>query len=178
MIRIAGILTGAALAIAVLIVTFGIPQFVSDHDGTNTEPIILPLNRDAATQTAANVPVQETLSPAVTAEEQQPAAESAGVAEQATAASNATVAGDDPEDGANTGEEDARHWYAFWSPFRSQLAADGFVTQLQRVTGLDYRVVRIRNGVFEVAFAYADDDEIQANLSRISAATGLELPEG
>ena len=49
--------------------------------------------------------------------------------------------------------------------------------QLQRVTGLDYRVVKIKPGVYEVAFAYSDDDEIVLNLSQISAATGLNLPE-
>jgi hypothetical protein len=52
------------------------------------------------------------------------------------------------------------------------------VDQLQRVTGLDYRVVKIKPGVYEVAFAYADDDEITVNLSQITAATGLQLPEG
>jgi hypothetical protein len=69
-------------------------------------------------------------------------------------------------------------WYAFWSPFRSEIAANGFVDQLQRVTGLDYRVVKVKPGVYEVAFAYEDDQEITANLSQISAATGLRLPEG
>ena len=68
-------------------------------------------------------------------------------------------------------------WYAFWSPFRSEVAANGFVDQLQRVTGLDYRVVKVKTGVYEVAFAYEDDQDITANLSQISAATGLRLPE-
>ncbi|HSM29059.1 MAG TPA: hypothetical protein VK854_00030, partial [Woeseiaceae bacterium] len=68
-------------------------------------------------------------------------------------------------------------WYAFWSPFRSEVAANGFVDQLQRVTGLDYRVVKVKPGVYEVAFAYEDDQDITANLSQISAATGLQLPE-
>ena len=67
-------------------------------------------------------------------------------------------------------------WYAFWSPFRSEIAATGFVAQLQRVTGIDYRVVKVEPGVYEVAFAYSEDDEITNNLSQISAATGLELP--
>jgi hypothetical protein len=51
------------------------------------------------------------------------------------------------------------------------------VKQLQRVTGLDYRVVKLEPGVYEVAFAYADDAEIDGYLSTISAATGLDLPE-
>jgi hypothetical protein len=73
--------------------------------------------------------------------------------------------------------ETMQQWYAFWSPFRSEVAAAGFVDQLQRVTGLDYRVVKIKPGVYEVAFAYRSDDEITVNLSQISAATGLNLSE-
>jgi type II secretory pathway pseudopilin PulG len=66
-------------------------------------------------------------------------------------------------------------WYSFWSPFRSELAATGFVSQLEKVTGIDYRVVKVQNGVYEVAFAYNDDTERHAKLSEISAATGLDL---
>ncbi|NNC76399.1 MAG: hypothetical protein HKN77_00465 [Woeseiaceae bacterium] len=73
--------------------------------------------------------------------------------------------------------DDAQSWYAFWSPFRSELAANGFVAQLQSVTGLDYRVVRLKPGVYEVAFAYSDDNDITANLTQITAATGLDLPQ-
>jgi hypothetical protein len=69
------------------------------------------------------------------------------------------------------------HWYAFWSPFRSELAANGFVSQLQRTTGMDYRVVRLKPGVYEVAFLYAGEDDIETKLVAISAATGLEMPD-
>jgi hypothetical protein len=68
-------------------------------------------------------------------------------------------------------------WYAFWNPFRSQIAANGFVSQLEKVTGLDYRVVKTRTGVYEVAFAYADDAERRDKLAQISEATGLDLPD-
>ena len=68
-------------------------------------------------------------------------------------------------------------WYSFWNPFRSEIAANGFVAQLERVTGLDYRVVRVETGVYEVAFAYYDDEERRSKLSQIAAATGLELPD-
>jgi hypothetical protein len=68
-------------------------------------------------------------------------------------------------------------WYSFWNPFRSEIAANGFVSQLEKVTGLDYRVVRIKTGIYEVAFAYNDDDERRKKLSQISAATGLDLPD-
>ena len=73
--------------------------------------------------------------------------------------------------------DDALSWYSFWNPFRSEIAANGFVSQLERVTGIDYRVVKVDTGVYEVAFAYADDDERRTKLSQISTATGLELPE-
>jgi hypothetical protein len=68
-------------------------------------------------------------------------------------------------------------WYSFWNPFRSEIAARGFVSQLERVTGIDYRVVKVEAGVYEVAFAYYDDAERSTKLSQISAATGLELPD-
>ena len=69
------------------------------------------------------------------------------------------------------------HWYSFWNPFRSEIAASGFVSQLERVTGIDYRVVKVDTGVYEVAFAYSDDAERRIKLSQISAATGLDLPD-
>lgn len=68
-------------------------------------------------------------------------------------------------------------WFSFWNPFRSEIAANGFVSQLERVTGIDYRVVKVKTGVYEVAFAYNDDGERRDKLSQISAATGLELPD-
>ena len=68
-------------------------------------------------------------------------------------------------------------WYSFWNPFRSEIAASGFVSRLEKVTGLDYRVVKVKTGVYEVAFAYGDDDERRGKLSLISAATGLDLPD-
>lgn len=70
---------------------------------------------------------------------------------------------------------DELQWYSFWNPFRSQIAASGFVSQLEKVTGLEYRVVKVKTGVYEVAFAYSDDMERRTKLSRISAATGLDL---
>ena len=69
------------------------------------------------------------------------------------------------------------NWYAFWSPFRSELAANGFVSKLQESTGIDYRVVKIKTGLYEVAFAYSDDEDIQDKLARISAATGLDMSD-
>jgi hypothetical protein len=68
-------------------------------------------------------------------------------------------------------------WHAFWNPFRSRIAAEGFVGQLEKVTGLDYRVIKIETGVYEVAFGYEDDAEREDKMSLIASATGLDLPQ-
>jgi hypothetical protein len=70
-----------------------------------------------------------------------------------------------------------QRWYEFWNPFRSEIAAQGFVSQLEKVTGLDYRIIKVATGVYQVEFAYSSDDERRMKLSRISAATGLDLPQ-
>jgi hypothetical protein len=79
----------------------------------------------------------------------------------------------------NPGPEEIieENWYAFWSPFRSEIAAQGFVSKLQETTGIDYRVVKVKTGVYEVAFAYVDDADIQDKLARISNATGLNMTD-
>ena len=86
-----------------------------------------------------------------------------------------------PEPGTATAiddppENDLR-WHSFWNPFRSEIAANGFVGQLEKVTGLDYRIVKIKAGVYEVTFAYENDTERRTKLSQIASATGLDLPE-
>ena len=68
-------------------------------------------------------------------------------------------------------------WHSFWSPFHSQIAANGFIGQLEAVTGYDYRVVKIETGVYEVTFSYVDEAERRDKLSVIASATGLELPD-
>ena len=70
----------------------------------------------------------------------------------------------------------SENWYAFWVSFRSELAATGFIAQLQRTTGLDYRVLKQEPGVYAVAFAYSSAADIQSKLTAISTATGLEMP--
>ncbi len=72
----------------------------------------------------------------------------------------------------------SQNWFAFWSPFRSEIAADGFISELQRTTGLDYRVVKLKPGVYEVAFAYSDPLDRDTKLDRIAAATGLDMSGG
>jgi len=173
MMRLLGVLVGSALAIAALVVFVGIPEFTTEPAIVeNSAVITLPMRSPAAAPapTEAEPPAPQPVATAT------PAGTPAEVAAPPPSAQSVT----DPEppaaaDAARPADEDLQ-WYAFWSPFRSEIAANGFVDQLQRVTGLDYRVVKVKTGVYEVAFAYADDDEITANLSQISAATGLQLP--
>jgi hypothetical protein len=162
MMRLLGVLVGSALAVAALVVFVGIPEFTTESSVAERTLITLPMRSDPPPQEPdPEAPQQET--PAA-ASIPPPTDPPAPAATETTA--NATEAPPAPR------------WYAFWSPFRSEIAANGFIDQLQRVTGLDYRVVKVKPGAYEVAFAYDDDQDISINLSQISAATGLQLPEG
>ena len=172
MIRLIGILTGAAIAVACLIVVLGLPKFAAPE--AMTPAITQPLKE----------PVYESPS--------EPEEEPSAIAETetevliepqilVTAAPELLPKGGvlEPADEIGPIQEPVdQHWYAFWSPFRSEIAANGFVSQLQRNTGLDYRVVKLKPGVYEVAFAYSDDSDIQDKLTQISSATGLDLSGG
>ena len=195
MIRLLGVLVGSALAVAALVVFVGIPQFTTEANVAQKPVITLPIRPEA-------VPAEPPAQPVARADDRGDGdraadtsdAEPAG--EESVATASASPPGEPPQatrpDEASAAITQAAadpnvespfavhgpepmHWYSFWSPFRSEIAAQGFVEQLQSVTGLDYRVVKVRTGTYEVAFAYGDDDEITANLSQISAATGLDL---
>jgi hypothetical protein len=172
-----GILTGSAIALGLLIVVLGIPELAS---GPALEaPPTMPATEmpSVASSAVAEVLRKE---PDSSAPQQaaEPAASHLSEPEpEATIAppvaiTEAVAPITEPLPAVATG------WFAFWSPFRSELAATGFVSELQRTTGLDYRVVKLKPGVYEVAFAYSDENDIQDKLTRISAATGLDLSGG
>lgn len=171
MFRLLGILLGSAIAVAFLILLVGVPQ-IGNEPATEPVAVQLPLRAEPIVPVGPVAQAEtHTETPAVPA----PEIPDETVAE----ADPVTPPEPDPAPPAVVAAlpEDAElRWYAFWSPFRSQIAANGFVAQLQRVTGLDYRVVSVKPGVYEVAFAYSSDTEIQANLSQISTATGLDIP--
>lgn len=182
MIRLIGILTGSALAIALLILTLGIPEIAEQPDriaaetpvpemivasatepttAPRTEPEQLPEPAPEPVPMPAPEPEVETMHEATTSEPpQRPVGPDAPPAVEATLA------------------DTEQNWYAFWSPFRSEIAADGFVSELQRTTGLDFRIVKLKPGIYEVAFAYSDDADIEDKLLQISAATGLDMSGG
>ena len=194
MMRILGIVCGAAIAVALLTWFVGVPQFTSQRFADNAEPISV-VALPSPQPKVANSPPGEALSPQETTspagetlspqETLPPADASMATAPAATDTPPAPTEAPEPAIDLYLGEavtdtlpanEPPDQWYAFWSPFRSEIAANGFVTELQRVTGLDYRVVKVKPGVYEVAFAYADEDSLEQYLSTISAATGLDLP--
>lgn len=194
MIRLLGAITGSALALATLLVVIGIPQFKTESSAHESAIVTLPF---------ATNPVDtrdgKSKSPDVGTVIEFPEASVATIADDGAAdpvdtlVDDAGTAADHPPDFDSSAWhrepmapiavesrpvlDTPQSWYAFWSPFRSELAANGFVARLQSVTGLDYRVVRVKPGVYEVAFAYEDDGDISANLTQITAATGLELPQ-
>ncbi len=151
MIRLIGILCGSALAVSLLIVVLGFPEILPD-----TAEAVQP---DTAVAELAAASVAESIAEQIAHPISEPIADPIAetIAEPVLASEN---------------------WYAFWTPFRSELAATGFIAQLQRTTGLDYRVVKQEPGVYAVAFAYSDDSDIQGKLTTISTATGLEMPGG
>ena len=177
MMRLLGVLVGSALAVAALVVFVGIPEFTTESSVAESTVITLPMRARPTPPDSAPADVPEQAAEAAPAADEPPSPAEAAPDEAAPSAADpmpAPIVAEEPLPPPMVEQQ----WYAFWSPFRSEIAARGFVEQLQRVTGLDYRVVRIKPGVYEVAFAYADDQEITANLSQISAATGLQLPEG
>ena len=179
MFRILGFLIGSASSIAIILLVMGVPDFHARDaviDQQRFDDAVEKLM--AKKQVDSIVPEEVTTDPPVEPLFEQP--------QRATAIVELPVADDGPEVPADIDEfpeepgEPAllseMQWYSFWNPFRSEIAANGFVAQLERVTGIDYRVVKIKPGVYEVAFAYDDDAERHAKLSQISAATGLDLP--
>lgn len=185
MIRLIGVLTGSAIAVAFLIVALGIPEFAMPEPvATVTEPPapvpepLVPVPEPLVPAPEPSVPVPESLVPD-TGPLTPDTGPLAAVADQVTPAAGPEAPDPDPEVAIEEiAEPLEQHWYAFWSPFRSKIAADGFVSQLQRTTGLDYRVVKLKPGVYEVAFAYSDDSDIEHKLTQISSATGLDLSGG
>jgi len=170
MVRILGILCGSAISVAVLIIALGVPEFTLQPK-TMPEMVANSLGQPEPDPVMETIRITEsptTVEPAVDTVAE-PAVETY---EEPLIEPTTEVAVERPAPQPQT-----EHWYAFWSPFRSELAANGFVSQLQRTTGMDYRVVQLKPGVYEVAFLYEGEDDIESKLVAISAATGLEIAD-
>ncbi len=153
MIRLFGFIVGAALAIAAILLVLGVPELAPEPAAQTTpvDPAPLPEAPDPVPE-----PESQSPEPVVAA---QPEPEPLPM--QPEPAYRDVI---DPQ------------WHSFWSPFGSQIAANGFVSRLEAVTGYDYRVIKVDTGVYEVTFAYTTDDERREKLANIATATGLEIP--
>ena len=155
MIRLAGFLTGSVLAITAILLVLGVPEFRANEDETPVMPAASPAPEPVFTELP---PVEEPIEP---------------VQVTATASPGPLKIPQAPA----AGTSGKPNWHSFWSPFRSQIAANGFVSRLESMTGFDYRVVKVDTGAYEVAFAYGDENERDRILATIAAATGLDLPD-
>ena len=173
MFRLIGFVIGSAASVGALLFIFGVPQFNmhgSDADNARFDAAVEKLK--------AKKPEVDDLTEAVIEDVVGVANEVRDqindmLAEQAgTPAATEAVEEITPPPAA-----DELQWHPFWNPFRSEIAAKGFVSRLESVTGLDYRIVKVKAGVYEVAFGYSNEDERLTKLSQISAATGLDLSE-
>jgi hypothetical protein len=176
MLRLVGILTGSALAIAFLIMTLGMPRF-SPPDAPAEAAAAAPVaEAETTSRPIEPEPVTREPFPSPPVEEVVEAplsdAETRELIDEMFAPLSQPVTEEYSVPDTPDAEE---NWYAFWSPFRSEIAANGFVSRLQETTGIDYRVVKVKTGVYEVAFAYVDDADIRDKLVRISDATGLDM---
>lgn len=190
MFRLLGFLIGSIAALTIILVVLGVPQFhLSDPetDQARFDAAVKKLKQKQK-EVVAQVANVDVTTPAAgsgqSADESAPEPDAILPVDDAPLAGESTAAhGTDEVPGDHQGDAerlpvaDETLWYSFWNPFRSEIAARGFVGQLETVTGLDYRVVKVRTGVYEVAFAYGSDAERRAKLSQISAATGLDLPD-
>ena len=155
MFRLLGFTTGAALAVGAIVMVMGTPEL--SEKASVADAVVQP-NEPAALPPSVEAPPETVVVPADTLD----------VLPVPRAGSEAAEAID------SAGEP---LWHSFWNPFRSEIAANGFAARLTALTGIDYRVVRLEPGAYQVAFAYADDTERAAKIARIEAATGLHLPE-
>jgi hypothetical protein len=173
MLKLIGILTGSALAVAFLIVALGVPDFSAPAPAQED----IAVADEAPPEAPVTDPVPDPLPDLVSGPLPDPApvtdSEPEPVAMPDTEALIEQIFNPGPDSDVVVEE----NWYAFWSPFRSEIAARGLVAKLQETTGIDYRVVKIKTGVYEVAFAYVDDADIQDKLARISSATGLNMSD-
>lgn len=197
MIRFLGVMIGSAATLGGMLLLLGKPEFSTEQqvDGG----MIVRDERDAVAASAIekNVSVEkksvESEEPATTRPSPPSVADGQPLlpantpsarapATSVTSASNPDGPAGPPFDSPPANDSTVplgaeQNWHSFWNPFRSEIAANGFATRLTRVTGIDYRVLRLQPGSYQVAFAYADDDERRTKIAQIEQATGLELPE-
>jgi hypothetical protein len=176
MFRLLGFLIGSATAIIIILLVLGIPEFNLSDAGNDQQRFDAAVEKLREKQQEVADVAKSMIDEVAAVDDGQNNIEP--VTEKALPEPSAQPLPDMPDFADYyPALQDELQWYSFWNPFRSEIAARGFVTQLEKVTGLDYRVVKVRSGIYEVAFAFDSDVERRTKLSQISAATGLDLPD-
>ena len=176
MFRLLGFLIGSATAIIIILLVLGIPEFNLTDPANDQQRFDAAVEKLREKQQEVADVAKSMIDEVAAVDDGQNNFEP--VTEKALPESSAQPLPDVPDFADYyPAIQDELQWYSFWNPFRSEIAARGFVTQLEKVTGLDYRVVKVRTGIYEVAFAFDSDVERRTKLSQISAATGLDLPD-
>jgi len=180
MFRVLGFAVGSGISILLIVVFVGMPEFHLDDELDENRRYEEAIRKLQEKRHAGGEPDAAAI-PEIDDALEVTSAGTAGDAPPETPESPDAVVDGVPDTMPVAGGDDAPAepaWQAIWNPFRSRIAAEGFVHQLEKVTGLDYRVVKVRTGVYQAAFAYSDDEERVARLAQISAATGLDLGTG
>ncbi len=176
MFRLLGFLIGSATAIIIILLVLGIPEFNLTDPANDQQRFDAAVEKLREKQQEVADVAKSMIDEVAAVDDGQNNFEP--VTEKALPESSAQPLPDVPDFADYyPAIQDELQWYSFWNPFRSEIAARGFVTQLEKVTGLDYRVVKVRTGIYEVAFAFDSDVERRTKLSQISAATGHDLPD-
>jgi len=195
MFKLLGFLLGSAVSVAAIVLLLGMPEFhlstLADEDGRFDAAVEKLKEKQPAFEVEPIVEAPPVVAEIESAESTVQINENTDVADSAEREPDTYAEAEPPvtpfelpelDDALESADAtplveivNEASWYAFWNPFRSEVAARGFVAQLEKVTGLDYRIVKVKAGVYQVAFAYADDQERLARLSQIQAATGLDL---
>lgn len=174
MIRIIGFFVGSFLSVSALVLLLGIPEFHRRDAGEagreRMDTAIENVRRKWEDREAPEPSPDGALANAAPQASAPPVAQPP---EPSPAALGSAVPGGDSAEPAPATVP--REWHAIWAPFRTEIAARGFVSRLENVTGLDFRVAKLGKGAWQVAFAYRDETERDAGLEQIAAATGLDL---
>lgn len=176
-------MAGSAIAVTAIVLLVGMPEFHFADEPVDDARYDEAIRKLKEKQQAADSPDSQAVIVAESAPAGPPVQEPPAGAAGSSASADITASVADAavpdlpaaESATIAGELD---WQAFWNPFRTEIAAQGFVRQLEKVTGLDYRIVKTGHGVYEVAFAYGTEEERTEHLSQIAAATGLDLGDG
>ena len=83
-----------------------------------------------------------------------------------------------PADGSSDTQTSQQEWYPVWDPFHSELSANAFARRLERLTGLDYRVIKTSATEYRVTMGYTSEEQRLANVAMIEEATGLSITGG